>query len=733
MFFKKINLWFFFFSVLISHFLFFFTHGVSFSENGIQLSSKLPVYIDADSITYDREKNTYYANGNVIVTQEGSTIRASKMAIDMLESLGTAEGNVELTDEGGNVLKGDRLDFNIDTKTGTVKNGRMFYKKQNVHISGSEINKVGEESYNIRNGAFTTCDCKEDESPAWKFSASKADVIVGQYMNARNVFLHINDKPVLYSPYLVLPVKRERQTGFLFPKFGYSELRGFKMDNAFFWAISDNTDATFYLDVEAKRGLGKGGEYRYTLSNNTKGQFYVYQFQEDDIDRVRQFRSGSSNLSKPQTASDNRWILKLKHDQTFPDNITLKVDINRVSDDEFFIDFAKDKKVDSSEYFTDFSKGLTGRSLESLESNISLNKRWDRFNLNGQFRYFDNLLSADDDTVLQKLPEITLTGTNQQVIKTPFYFSLESSFVNFQRDRGTKGQRLDIHPRISLPLTPDGYFEFTPSIGYRETLWWVDNMTGHYYDRGIYDLQADLTTTFVRIYALDGKEQKLKHTIRPKITYTYIPDDDQTSLPSFDDVDRITRSNTFNYSVNTILTSKFSLDNKTYTRDVVYLDIKQSYDINEATRDLSSSTDKRKPFSDVTLETILKPFDWMSASWKRQYDVYDNWFEKQDTSFGISSKRGDNLNLSYRYIRNDVEYLDAGARFKATDTVDLTYNYRYSYSGSKGIETEYGVDYHKQCWGVSVTFTDKLEEKLFMVTFNLLGLGQVGGISGGMK
>lgn len=711
--------------------LFFLLHGVSFSQDRGRVSSELPVHIDADSITYDKENNTYHAEGNVVITQGKETIKGARMVLDMRKSLGTAEGDVELIDEGGNVLKGDRLEFSIDTKTGTVKNGRLFYKKQNIYISGIEINKAGEESYNIKNGDFTTCDCKEGESPAWKFSANKADVTVGEYLKARNVFFHINDKPVLYSPYVVLPVKRERQTGLLFPKFGYSELRGFKIDNAFFWAISDNTDATLYLDIEAKRGVGKGGEYRYILNNDTKGQFYLYQFQEDDINRVREFRSGDSNLSRPQTASNNRWLLKLKHDQMLPYDTALKVDINRVSDDEYFIDFAKDSQTTASGYFTDFSRGLTGRSLESLEGNISLSKRWTHFNLVGQFRHFDNLLSGDDDDTLQKLPEITLTGISQQVFRTPFYFSLESSFVNFQRDRGVKGQRLDVHPRVSLPLTPDGFFEFTPSIGYRETLWWVDNMSEHSYSRNLYDIQADVTTTFVRVYSLAPDSQKLKHTIRPKLTYAYIPNKDQSGLPSFDSADRISRSNTLTYSVNTILTGKFSTAQKTYTRDIVYLDARQSYDINEATRDLRTSTDKRKPFSDITLETILKPYDWLSASWKGDYDVYDNWFKKQDASFGLTSKRGDALNLSYRYIRNDVEYLETGARFKAADNISLIFNHRYSYTGSKGIETEYGIDYRKQCWGVSATFTDKLEENIFMITFNLLGLGQVGGISGG--
>ncbi len=615
----------------------------------------------------------------------------------------------------------------------------MFYKKENLHINGDEIKKTDKETYDIKKGEFTTCDCEKGESPAWKFSADEADVTIGEFLKAWGAFFYINDVPVLYSPYLTFPVKRERQTGFLFPGFGYSELRGFKMDNAFFWAISGNTDATFYLDIETRRGLGKGIEYRYTLDSKTKGEIYVYQFEEDDIKRVREFREDSNNLSRPKTASENRWIFKFKHDTVLPYDIKLKANINEVSDDEYFIDFGKSlseeqKRKFAGEYFTDFSKYEFDRSLESLESNISFSKNWGKFNLVAQFRYFDNLMSEEDEDTLQKVPEITLTGTSQRILKTPLYFSLESSLVEFQRKTGTTGERLDIHPKISLPLKPGGYLEFTTFIAYRKTMRWVDEMSEDYYNRDIYDIGADLTTTIVRIFTFDEGDgvQKLKHTIRPKITYTYIPDDDQSDLPSFDGIYRIGKSNTIAYSLNTILTGKFTEDKNTYTRDIVYMDISQSYDISEAARDLTSSTDERKPFSDITLEVLLRPFQLVTLSTKEQYDVYYNWFDKHESSINLADKRGDSLKLLYNYTRDSVEYIDIGARIKAIEAVDLTYRNRYSYDSGDNIETVYGIEYQKQCWGAVFTYTDRLEEKIFMVTFNLLGLGDIGSFRKGL-
>ena len=685
-----------------------------------------PIEITADSLTYDKSSDTYYAEGNVIAVQGNSSIRADKMTVDMDASHATAIGNVEAHFEQGNTLKGDSLELDIDTKVGVVINGRLFFKKGNVHVTGEEIRKTGDESYSAHKGFFTTCDCEPGQSPAWGFYSSDADVTFGEYLTAWNSLFYVKEAPVFYFPYLVFPVKRERQTGFLSPEVGYSKLRGFKFDNSFFWAISDSTDATFYFDIERNRGIGEGIEYRYALTKTTEGQFYFYHFKENDMDRVREFRKGSNNLSRPKTADDDRWFLEYKHRGLLPYGVSLNVDVKKVSDDEYFIDFGKDTNK---------------RSLESLESNISLTKTWSKFNLVTQFRYFDNLLIADNSTTLQRLPEIALTGIDQQIMDTPFHFGWESSFVNFDRKEGATGQRIDMHPTVSLPLNPGGYFEIKPSAGVRETFYQVADPAKdkRYYDRSIYDLGADVTTTFVNIFPIDEGEgdglKKLKHTIRPKIIYTYIPDDVQDDLPIFDGVDRIGKRNDFTYSLNTILTGKFLEGGNYNYRDYIYMDLSQIYNINETTRKLTSLTDKRRPFSDVTGEIRLQPLSWTLITAKGKYDAYEGWMNEYDASLGLWDKRGDRLDTSYRYTRIDpithtpMEYLELSLIIKPVESIDLTYRNMYSYNDKETIEAAYGLAYRQQCWGAQITYTERLEEKMVMLTFNLLGIGQVGGLS----
>ncbi|MBI2400550.1 MAG: LPS-assembly protein LptD [Deltaproteobacteria bacterium] len=698
-------------------FLFFTTEARPEAPTGELFTGEAPVEVNADKIIYDRTTDTYHATGNVEISQPGIVLRAESAIMDMAAGVATASGGINVVDEGGSTLTGESLQFNLKNKTAILANGRLFYRDDNIHLTADTFEKTGPESYKAAKLSYTTCDCPPDESPAWSFAASSAKVVVGDFLTGWNARFYIKGVPVMYSPYISIPIKRERQTGFLQPKPGYSRLRGFVLDNSFFWAISGNTDATFYLDVETQRGLGKGIEYRYIRTRQSYGQILFYQYQENDINRVRDFRDDLSNLSRPVDADNNRWRLKYHHQEELPYGVKLRADIDLVSDDEYFIDFGR---------------GSNERSLESIESNVSASKSWSVFSLVGQFRLFNNLLDLEDATTLQRLPEITFTNTEKKIFGSPFYIASESSFVNFWRKEGVKGQRIDAHPRVSLPMSPGGWFDFTPSIGGRATYWLVDNHPdGTSFERFIYDATADLTTTFVRIYAVDMPRVKaLRHTFRPGLRYTYIPDVGQSDLPEFDALDRIAAQNSMTYSINSTITGKLVEGAGTRYFDYLYLDLRQSYNIHEAQRELLSPTDERKPFSDITGEVIARPSEWIWGTAKGSFDVYDNRFNTYDLSVSAADTRGDTMNVTHRYVREGANYLEAALRARLSKGLDLTYLKRYSFDENRSLETAYGVEYLHQCWSSTLTYTERLEERIVYLTFDLLGLGRVAGIQG---
>ena len=48
-----------------------------------------------------------------------------------------------------------------------------------------------------------------------------------------------------------------------------------EFDTAYYWAISKNMDATFFLDLAQRKGIGEGLGTRYVRKHDSFGQFYT--------------------------------------------------------------------------------------------------------------------------------------------------------------------------------------------------------------------------------------------------------------------------------------------------------------------------------------------------------------------------------------------------------------------------------------------------------------------------
>ena len=142
-----------------------------------------------------------------------------------------------------------------------VHDGRMFFIKNHLYVTGSEIEKYGDASYRIKDATATTCDGPIAD---WRFTSKEGDVTVDGYGTLKNGTFQIRETPVVWFPWAMFPAKTTRQSGFLFPYFGYSaDKLGFDVEIPYYWAISDSYDATLYTRYMDKRGLMEGAEFRY--------------------------------------------------------------------------------------------------------------------------------------------------------------------------------------------------------------------------------------------------------------------------------------------------------------------------------------------------------------------------------------------------------------------------------------------------------------------------------------
>jgi LPS-assembly protein len=665
-----------------------------------------PVNIEADELLYDREAQFYEAHGKVEVTRGDLFLRADHAHLDMRTRDLAAWGNVLLR-EGEDVLESERLEVNLNTRLGKIYNARIFLKDQNFHITGREVEKLGEARYRITDGSFTTCNAKR---PPWKFTVKELDVTLEGFGIAKGPVFHISDIPLLYFPIAVFPVKRERQTGFLLPDPGYSSKNGPEVKNAFFWAISKEMDATFYLDWLGERGFKEGVEYRYALTPDTFGQANFY-FTDD------------------QSFKEERYAFFFRHHQRFPNDLYLKADLNHVSDPEYVVDFDDDLPYEAK---------IDSRSRRQLRSVLFGGKNWDRFSFLTQGTAFNDLTKESNDETVQILPQASFNAHPQSLFGTPLFYDVASSYSHFWREKGLEAHRGDLFPRISYPTRLFNVLKLESSIGLRETLYRTssDPVNDRWESRETVDAGVEMGTEFYKTYdsAMMSPLSRLfqvdkwMHTVEPVVSYRYIPRVDQRDVPLFDEVDRIPYTNQITYGFTQRLIGKLA-GARAY--EYAKFNIFQSYSLGDPFLDV---TGRERRLSNIQAEMWWNFGPYVSALGDAKFNPYESRFDELNGAVVFRDRRDDALMIQYRNTRDSIRQLNLDARIRTIPPLQLYGGIRYNLLEKIMIESIYGAEYQAQCWAVGLVIEDKnrspdrtRERELeFHIYFNLLGFGTIG-------
>src|SRR5258706_7888112 len=191
--------------------------------------------------------NVCVAEGEVVVEYQDVKIRADKLTFDRRTSHAQAEGHVVI-DQGPTRMAGKSASFDLNEKTGTLEEAEADLEPT-FHVIAKSISKVGEETYEIDDGIFTSCSVPH---PAWSFAMKKARITLDDYARMKDVSFRAGPVPLLFSPYLLWPTKEGRVSGFLVPGLGYNSTRGAFLGLTYYWVTGRSTDVTSELDLYSK-------------------------------------------------------------------------------------------------------------------------------------------------------------------------------------------------------------------------------------------------------------------------------------------------------------------------------------------------------------------------------------------------------------------------------------------------------------------------------------------------
>jgi LPS-assembly protein len=480
---------------------------------------QLPSFVDGDRISGRPDLETV-VEGNASLRRGDTVIRADRLEYYQPDDLAKARGHVHVN-KAGNVYEGPELELKLETFEGFFNKVRYRFLANGGTGDAERIDFIDSNVSVARQATYTTCRREDFPGwmPAWLVSAATlttdTEENVGVATDARLTFMGISTPPF---PSLSFPLSSDRKSGILPPTFGIDSVNGVDITVPYYWNIAPNRDATLYPNLMSKRGINLGTEFRYQ-EDKYKGEARVDYMPSD---RLR---------------DRSRWGVWTQHSQNFDakslglDSLGGTLNINRVSDDDYWRDFTR-------------TPSLTQRLLSS-DASLS----WSKGDWSGGVRAlsYQTLQYSLAPIVppYDRLPQITANYNKYDW--HGFDFSLNNDYTRFRGDpvlqRQPDGERVFSQASLSRPFLTPGTFVI-PKVMLHATSYQFDAPLANgasTASRVVPTFSLDSGMIFERDTKLFGRA--FRQTLEPRAFYVYTPFRDQSLLPVYDSA-----ANDFNFA-----------------------------------------------------------------------------------------------------------------------------------------------------------------------------------------
>lgn len=484
--------------------------------------------------------------GNVQASIGDVHLIADRLTWNVVTNDVLAEGNVYFEQQGQRLV-GERLEFNLKTKRGTIYNSTGFTNRTpdgtTLVIEAARTDKTGSDTYTLEDATVTAC---EERVPKWSFTAKRARIKLNDRAVLSHPILRVKNFPILYLPYVSLSIsQRDRSSGFLLPTSGSSNIKGRTLHTAYYQTLGRSADLLVRSDIYTKRGFGLGFDFRARTDENSRiaiGSFIVF-------DRLLGPKRDAQGNTLPDQGGSSFYADAVQY---FKNGFVAVADVNITSSFAFRQVFAENALQAISP--EERSQLYVNRNWRSLSLNLSLNEQ--------------STFIRDEIIKTRQLPSFELAQRSTQISASfPVYFSFDATLEGVRRS-DTVGdnailktpslvQRMDLAPRFTFPLRSFGGFTLTPSIGLRSTFYSdsFDPVKREVTGQNLFRRYAEFALDFrppalARVFHHREGEPWFKHIIEPIITYRRIVGiDDFARTLRVDERDVAAETNEVEYGV----------------------------------------------------------------------------------------------------------------------------------------------------------------------------------------
>lgn len=597
----------------------------------------------ASEIEIDPQSGLVTATGGVTVRYRGAdsnreaVLIADRATVDQQAGIARAEGTVSLQ-SAGMLWRGDRLVYHF--RDGRIegdnfRSGHLPFFIAGSGLAGDPTNKV----YSARNVFLTGDDVAE---PNYRIKASSLVIHPGEGFEARDAVAYLGDVPVMWFPFYSRSFSRHPNNFEFTP--GYRSRYGPYLLGTYNWYYSTNLEGAVHADWRQRRGVAGGPELTYDLGRFGTGHGLFYYGRDED-----------PGLTPTHAAiRDHRHRVDFWHRIDWDTNTVAKVVVHDQSDPYYLRDFFEQEYRRNTQpaSFFEFTRNNANWSLDVLAQ-----KRVDDF----------------WETV-ERLPDVKLSGSPQQLGASPFFYESDSSVGYFQHTYPTglsndfSAFRADSYHQLTLPRTFFGFLNVVPRVGgrfthYGETEGYSTVLTSQ--DRWVLNTGAEISWKAARTWKGARNEllevQGIRHIIEPSFNYVYVPRPDvlPRELPQFDSELPTLRLRPIQFpdyntidSIDSQNVLRVALRNKVQTRrrDGVQNLVNWAFYTDWHLRPRAGQS----TFADLFSDLDFRPRNWLTFNSEVRYDTAETRFREANHTVTLNPGDRWSWTLGHRYLHDDL-------------------------------------------------------------------------------
>ncbi len=694
----------------------------------IRRHAPAPIEVQADSLEYEHDKNLMIGNGHVLVRRDNESLRGDHAIINMQSYDVLTEGNVTF-ERGSDIWVGNKLRYNFKSQKGDFGGFNAFLDP--FYAKADSSRRVGNDEYLLENAQLSTC---EGDHPEAYFRAKKIWIVPGRHVRAEHVVLYIKGVPVMYSPYWNQNIGDKN---FISIVPGYSSRMYAFLLTAFNYRISRKIEAASHVDLRMRRGIGLGQDVMWSASGNAKGlsternmgqknnNFWHYgrmldnetpteEIEEDPWagDLITYYTHDAwpdEGDTQTYKIDNDRYRLRLYHNQSFDEQNYLMSQINYLSDPKIIEQFFREEYKTSPEPDNYI---VLGHRAEHYTASLMVEKRLNDFY-----------------TTVDRLPELKLDVSRQQIGETPLYYQGDTAAAYLQKNweanltnmQNYAAGRFNTAHMIYYPTKLASFLNIIPRIGwqgtyYSKTMETYTNVTivtipgtnnqpimtsatniltrdGAAAFRSLPELGLETSFKAFKIWETYPGDiiNNIRHIAEPYANYTFIPEPNTTAdtIYQFDDIDKLGKANQVKFGMrNKIQTQRYNKQQMQShsVYDLINADLWTIYNFDPAPG--------ANAFSNICFDVRSMPFDWMELKIDGTYNQYSNQLDTINTRLAVYDGTLWNYVVEHRFNKDSSSLLNNQLTFSPFVNWEYSVYARYEFENST-----------MQAWGLTVQRT----------------------------